>query len=217
MLYKTILFDLDGTITDSGAGIINSVRYALEKMSLEVPDDNELASFIGPPLYESFQKNFQLNETASNQAIAYYREYYQEKGIYENYLYEGIPALLAELKQAQAQLYIATSKPEVFAKQILDYFDAAHYFTGIYGATLDSRRSKKGDVIRYALAQGVIQDLQRTVMIGDRRHDILGAKENNLASIGVLYGFGDRSELTLAEADYIVSAPAEIGQLILNK
>ncbi|MFK4567588.1 HAD family hydrolase [Enterococcus sp. UD-01] len=217
MLYKTILFDLDGTITDSGAGIINSVRYALEKMSLEVPDDNELASFIGPPLYESFQKNFQLNETASNQAIAYYREYYQEKGIYENYLYEGIPALLAELKQAQAQLYIATSKPEVFAKQILDYFDAAHYFTGIYGATLDSRRSKKGDVIRYALAQGVIQDLQRTVMIGDRRHDILGAKENNLASIGVLYGFGDRSELTLAKADYIVSAPAEIGQLILNK
>lgn len=217
MLYKTILFDLDGTITDSGAGIINSVRYALEKMSLEVPDDNELASFIGPPLYESFQKNFQLNETASNQAIAYYREYYQEKGIYENYLYEGIPALLAELKQAQAQLYIATSKPEVFAKQILDYFDAAHYFTGIYGATLDSRRSKKGDVIRYALAQGVIQDLQRTVMIGDRRHDILGAKENNLASIGVLYGFGDRSELTLAKADYVVSAPAEIGQLILNK
>jgi phosphoglycolate phosphatase len=217
MLYKTILFDLDGTITDSGAGIINSVRYALEKMSLEAPDAAKLASFIGPPLYESFQKHFQLNETASNQAIAYYREYYQEKGIYENYLYEGIPKVLADLKQAKAQLYIATSKPEVFAKKILDYFDVAHYFTGIYGATLDNQRSQKGDVIRYALAQGAIQELQHTVMVGDRRHDILGAKENNLASIGVLYGFGDRPELTLAEADYIVTAPAEITQLILNK
>ncbi|MTD38436.1 HAD hydrolase-like protein [Erwinia sp. CPCC 100877] len=217
MLYNTILFDLDGTITNSGTGIINSVRYALEKMSLEVPDDTELASFIGPPLSESFQKNFELSETASNQAIAYYREYYREKGIYENHLYEGIDALLINLKQADAQLYIATSKPEIFAKQILNYFHLDQYFTGIYGATLDSQRSKKGDVIRYALEEGAIHDLQQTVMIGDRQHDILGAKENNLASIGVLYGFGERSELALAQADYIVAAPAEIGQLIINK
>lgn len=217
MKYTTILFDLDGTITDSGEGIINSVSYALEKMNLPVPDKEQLYSFIGPPLNDSFRKLYQLDGSAIDQAVNYYRENYQNKGMYENHVYEGITALLDDLKTAGCQLYIATSKPEVYAKQILAHFDLDTYFDGIYGASLDGNRSKKGDVIRYALSSAKVTSLEKTLMIGDRSHDIIGAKENQLASVGVLYGFGDQDELTTAGADYLAATPKEIVNIILEK
>ncbi|GGD01370.1 HAD family hydrolase [Enterococcus wangshanyuanii] len=217
MKYTTILFDLDGTITDSGEGIINSVSYALEKMKLPIPNKEQLYSFIGPPLNESFRKLFSLDEPAIEQAVSYYRENYQIRGMYENHVYDGITELLNELKSAGCQLYIATSKPEVYAKQILAHFDLDAYFAGIYGASLDGNRSKKGDVIRYALSSAKITSLEKTVMIGDRSHDIIGAKENQLDSLGVLYGFGDHEELTIAGADHLAKNPKEIANIILEK
>ncbi|EOI00152.1 hypothetical protein UAW_00166 [Enterococcus haemoperoxidus ATCC BAA-382] len=217
MQYKTILFDLDGTITDSGEGIINSVRYALKKMNLEELNQTELYSFIGPPLDDSFKKLVQLSDHSTELAVSYYREYYQTKGMYENQVYKGIVEVLTALKQAGCNLYIATSKPEIYAKQILAHFDLESYFVGIYGASLDGARSKKADVIRYALKSAKITDLNESLMIGDRSHDIVGAKENGLSCMGVLYGFGDRAELESAGADYIAVTPEEIEEIILKE
>ncbi|WP_206911761.1 HAD family hydrolase [Enterococcus sp. DIV0849a] len=217
MHYKTILFDLDGTITDSGEGIINSVIYALKKMNLNVPNQNDLFSFIGPPLSDSFKNLYHLDDQFTEQAVGYYREYYQAKGMYENHLYEGILEVLTDLQQAGCTLYIATSKPEIYAKQILAHFKLDRYFVGIYGASLNGERSKKGDVIRYALNSAGITDLNKTLMIGDRSHDMIGAKENRLACIGVLYGFGDQVELETAGADYIAETPEDIEKIILEK
>ncbi|WP_170923056.1 HAD family hydrolase [Candidatus Enterococcus palustris] len=214
MQYKTILFDLDGTITDSGEGIIHSVIYALKKLNIAVPDSTELYSFIGPPLNDTFKNSYHLDDESTEQAVSYYREYYQAKGMYENRIYKGIPKVLADLKQAGCNVYIATSKPEIYAKQILAHFDLAHYFDGIYGASLDGERSKKGDVIRYALNEANLTQLKEIIMIGDRSHDILGAKENELDCIGVLYGFGNKAELEKSGADYIVSTPEEIEEII---
>lgn len=216
MNYKTLLFDLDGTITDSGPGILNSVQYALKKMALPIPEIEQLYSFIGPPLKDSFMTSYQLDEAAANQAVAYYREYYVEKGMYENLVYDGIPELLKEMNEAGLKLYIATSKPEVFAKQILEHFDLMHYFEGIYGASLDNSRSSKGAVIRYAMKEGEIP-IAASLMIGDREHDVLGAQENQLDCLGVLYGYGDRIELETAGALYLAETPKMIREFILNK
>lgn len=214
VLYKSILFDLDGTITNSAEGIIQAVLFAVKQLGLKTPNEEQLYSFIGPPLADSFEKLYGLNDQEVEKAVAYYREYYQEKGIFESHVYKGIPEVLASLKEKGCQLYLATSKPEIYAKQILNYFNLTHYFKGIYGASLDGKRSKKGDVIQYALKEANILNLSETIMIGDRSHDILGAKENELASIGVLYGFGNQYELEIAGASYIVSTPTEIISLL---
>lgn len=215
MRYKTILFDLDGTITDSGAGIIHSVTYALEKLNLSIPPEAELYSFIGPPLIDSFKTLYDLDTQTAEQAVQYYREYYQAKGMYENQIYKGIPELLNTLQEQGCALYIATSKPEIYAKQIIAHFELSSYFNGIYGASIDGSRSKKGDVIRYALKEAEITTIQEVMMIGDRSHDMIGAKENNLACLGVLYGFGDQAELERAGADYIAATPEAIEKIIL--
>lgn len=211
---KTLLFDLDGTITDSAEGIINSVIYALEKMSQPIPEKKVLYSFIGPPLKESFENISQLNESEAELAVTYYREYYQKEGLYQNQVYQGIPELLIHLNELGYQLYIATSKPEVFAKEILVHFELAGYFKGIYGASLDGVRSKKADVIAYALKEAKLETKKDVIMIGDRKHDILGGKENNLDTIGVLYGFGDKAELQKAQATYLAATPNEIMEIV---
>lgn len=216
MSYKTILFDLDGTITNSGEGIIRAVSYALEKMKIEIPEQKELYSFIGPPLIDSFKQYYHLDDLKANVAVDYYRDYYQKQGIYENHVYEGISELLLTLKTAGCTLYIATSKPEIYAKQILAHFDLSKYFAGIFGASLDGERSKKGDVIQYALKAAAITQLEEALMVGDRSHDIIGAKENKLSSIGVLYGFGDQVELKIAGADYIAATPKDIEKIIIK-
>lgn len=204
MKYTTMLFDLDGTLTNPGLGITNSVAYALEKYGIDVKDRTELYKFIGPSLLNSFQDYYGFSEEQAVQAVEYYREYYQKTGIYENYVYEGIPELLKELKAEGITLLVATSKPEPFARLIMEHYHLADYFTYIAGATMDNKtRVKKADVIRYAMQNCEAEDKKKLVMVGDRKHDILGAKEVGIDSVGVLFGYGDREELEQAGATYI--------------
>lgn len=209
-MYDYLLFDLDGTLTDPGEGITNSVAYALKKWGIEVKDKRELYSFIGPPLSASFKKYFGFSEDDALKSVEYYREYFRERGIFENEVYGGVPNLLATLKEAGKTLILATSKPEGFAKQILDHFDLARFFDFVAGATMDESRNKKADVIRYALRMSGVTDLSRAVMIGDREQDVDGAKQNGMDSIGVLYGYGDRAELEGAGATRIAETVEDI-------
>ncbi len=213
-MFDTILFDLDGTLTDPGEGITNSVAYALKKYDIEVADRRGLYKFIGPPLKDSFMKYYGFSEAQAEQAIAYYREYFKDKGIYENEVYEGVEHMLRQLHANGKKIILATSKPEEFAVRILEHFELKKYFTVVAGASMDSSRSKKGDVIAYAISLCDDFDKEKAVMIGDREHDIIGAKENDLKSIGVLYGYGDENELRTAGADYIASTPDDILKLI---
>ncbi|MBY5034856.1 HAD family hydrolase [Streptococcus gallolyticus] len=209
-MYQTILFDLDGTLTDSSEGIVKSVLYALDKLGYPLPPRQTLLPFIGPPLLESFQKVCQITEKEAQLAIQYYREYFSKKGLFENQVYLGIEELLSQLQKNGKNLILVTSKPEIFAKEILKHFQLDHYFTLIAGASLDESRNKKGEVIRYALAQLDNFENSTTIMIGDRLHDIVGAKENRLNSMGVLYGFGSRDELETAGATYIADTTQQI-------
>ena len=208
-----LLFDLDGTLTDPMVGITKSVQYALRHYGIEEPDLKKLCPFIGPPLKDSFMKYYGFPSEQATEAISIYREYFSKTGLYENMEYPGIRDLLATLKAAGKHLYVATSKPELFSKQMLEHFRLAEYFDFIGGANMDETRVKKGDVIRYVLEENQIAELDKVVMIGDREHDIIGAKENSIDSIGVLYGYGDREELSAAGADVIVETIRELGEV----
>ncbi|CYU36366.1 TPA: HAD family hydrolase [Streptococcus suis] len=214
-MYQTILFDLDGTLTDSGQGILNSVAYALEKMGIEEPDTANLNRFIGPPLYESFSRFYQLSPEDTQSAVDAFRVYFKEKGMFENQLYPGIIPLLEELRTAGKTLVIATSKPEIFAKQILEHFGIAHYFDVIAGASLDSSRISKADVIGYAINQ-LEAFPKHAVMIGDREHDIEGARMHQLPAIGVLYGYGSKQEFEKAGATMIVETVQDLKRVLLT-
>lgn len=215
-MYQHILFDLDGTLTDPGIGITNSVMYALKKFQIEVEDRTTLFKFIGPPLKASFEKNYGFSKEESELALQYYREYFKPKGLYENQVYKGVRELLTELKSRNKTLILATSKPEEYAIEILRHFDLYKYFDFVAGATMDSSRVKKADVILYALQSYGISDLSSVIMIGDREHDILGAKQVGLDSIGVLYGYGDYEELKGAGATYIAENTEDILKIILD-
>ena len=216
MRYDQLLFDLDGTLTDPGEGITNSVKYALQKWGIEVGDRRELYRFIGPPLSASFRDFYGFSEEDSLKCVEYYREYYRNRGIFENRVYEGVPELLSRLKGEGRALILATSKPEGFAKQILEHFDLVKYFDFVAGASMDESRNKKGDVIRYALSMASVRDLSRALMIGDREHDILGARQNSIESLGVLYGYGDEEELRGAGATFIAATVEEIFDVVVN-
>ena len=207
----TILFDLDGTIIDSSKGIFSSIQYALKKMDHELLDADQLRAFVGPPLIDSF-RNIGFSPADAVEAVAFYRENYRRSGMFQVTPYEGIANTLATLYEKH-NLYIATSKPEVFAKEILAYLDYSRYFQGIYGADLENKRGSKGAVIAYALAE-IDAVEQEIIMVGDRSHDMQGAKENHLAAIGVLYGFGDRKELMDAGASGIVQRPEDLLQML---
>ena len=212
--FEHILFDLDGTLTDPAVGITNSVMYALKKFNIEVSDRSRLYQFIGPPLADSFRVYYGFSEDQAKQAVEYYREYYKDTGIYENYLYNGIENLLKVLTLRGKKLVLATSKPEVFAKRILEHFHLDPYFTFAAGSNLDGTRVKKDEVIAYALKSCNITDRSGAVMVGDREHDIIGAKKTGIHSIGVLYGYGSREELETAGADDIAETVEDIGRLI---
>ena len=162
--YKYILFDLDGTLTDPAIGITNSVMYALKKYGIEISDRSELFKFIGPPLWDSFEKYYGFSKEEAKKAVGYYREYYNTKGIFENYVYNGFNELLNLLKVNGKILIVATSKPEVFAKQILEHFDIAKYFTYIAGGNLDGSRVNKDEVISYALKSCNITDKSKVII-----------------------------------------------------
>ena len=202
-MYKNILFDLDGTLTDPGTGITNSVAYALARWNIHVEDRRTLYRFIGPPLQDSFREYYGFSPEEALKAVDVYREYFREKGLYENEVYPGVEDMLKTLKAQGKTLILATSKPEEFAIRILKHFGLDGYFTVMAGATMEPSRSKKGDVIAYALHTAGVSDLTKAVMIGDREHDIIGAKQNGLDSIGVLFGYGDREELEKAGATHI--------------
>lgn len=214
-MFDNILFDLDGTLTDPGVGITSSVAYALEKYGIKVDDKRKLYCFIGPPLHESFMKYFGFSEPAAFEAIEKYREYYRDRGIFENEVYPGIPELLSKLKSAGKTVIMATSKPECFAVKIAEHFGIGRYFDCITGSELDGRRVDKSEVIECALERTGITDRSRTAMIGDRMHDIIGAKRAGLYSIGVLYGYGSQRELEDSGADRIVSDVHELGSSVL--
>lgn len=208
--YKYLLFDLDGTLTDPGEGITNSVTYALKKWGIEVTDKKELYCFIGPPLSASFKKYFGFDDEDALKCVEYYREYFRDRGIFENQVYQGISELLCHLKAEGYVLVLATSKPEGFAKIILEHFDLAKYFDFVAGASMDESRNKKADVIRYALDMAKIEDRSLALMIGDRDQDMLGAKINGLDSLGVLYGYGSKAELEGAGATFIADGVEDI-------
>lgn len=213
-MFDIVLFDLDGTLTDPGEGITNSVAYALKKYDIEVTDKRELYKFIGPPLKDSFMKYYGFSEEKAEEAIAFYREYFRNIGIFENKVYDGVEDMLRTLHADGKKIVLATSKPEEFAVRILEHFGLKKYFAVVAGASMDSSRSKKGDVIAYAISLCENFDKDTAIMIGDREHDIIGAKENELKSIGVLYGYGDEEELKTAGADYIAVAPEDILKLV---
>lgn len=213
---KYILFDLDGTLTDPAEGITNSVQYALAKFGITVKNKSELNKFIGPPLKASFEKYYGFTEEQAVCAIEYLREYYKDKGIFENYVYEGLEVLLKQLKDNGKILIVATSKPTVFATQILEHFDLAKYFDFIAGSELDGTRVKKDEVIAFALGECGVTDFSQAVMVGDRKYDILGAKHTGICSVGVLYGYGDLPELQTAGADYIAEDISALTKLLMH-
>ena len=208
MSYDFVLFDLDGTLTDSAEGIVNSVVYALERKGVPYVSKQELRRFVGPPLQASFRDHCGFSEEEAKDAVSVFREYFTEKGIYENAVYEGVPEMLLSLCKAGFKLAVATSKPEAFAKQILERFDLAKYFTVIAGASMDG--TDKPTVIRLALSRLNTEPSSRVLMVGDREHDILGAKEVGISSLGVLYGYGSKEELEEAGAAYIAASPSAI-------
>lgn len=214
-MYQTILFDLDGTLTNPALGITNSLAYALEKFNIEVTDKKELYRFIGPPLQDSFENFYHFSKEDSLKAVDFYRDYFRHKGLYENEVYQGIPDLLERLKAQGKKLLVATSKPEEFARQILKHFELFDYFDLVAGASMDGSRRLKGDVIAHALTSAQVSDPSAAIMIGDREHDIIGAKKNGLDAIGVLYGFGNSEELETAGAKFIVETVENLRKILL--
>ena len=213
--YDTVLFDLDGTLTDSAQGIINCAIYSFEKMGLPLYERDWYRVFIGPPLKVTYAEDCGLNEEDTVKAIAYFRERYFTKGLFENAVYSGIEDMLKNLKNAGLRLAVATSKLEKVARQILEHFGLYKYFDYIGGALPDGSRDYKDQVIEYVM-DILKADKRRTVMIGDRIHDIEGAKKIGIDSIGALYGYGNREELENAGALFIADTPQDITKLLLN-
>lgn len=211
MTKKAVLFDLDGTLTDSGEGIINCAILALEHFGLPVPSREEMRVFVGPPLTESFI-NHGVPADQAEEAVAVYRSRYIPVGIYENTPYPGIRELLETLQQRGHRLYIATSKPEGMSKMILEHFDLAKFFTRICGATMDTTRSTKEAVIAYLLEESGEKD--NMVMVGDTKFDIIGAKHHGIPAIGVSWGYGKVEDMVAAGAAAIADTPEELLSLL---
>lgn len=217
MSWETILFDLDGTLTDPAEGITKAVEVALNHYGITVENRSTLNKFIGPPLDESFPEFYGFNDEQVREATRVFREYFGRQGWAENIPYPGIDKLLGDLKAAGKKLIIATSKPEEFAVRIMNHFDLAQYMDVIAGASIDNQEgAKKANVIRKALQRAGVEDLSATVMVGDRRHDVAGGHEVGLKVIGVLYGYGDRAEHEAAGADYIVEDIPSLEKLLLG-
>ena len=214
--YKVILLDLDGTITDPKVGITRSVQYALEKMNIAAPDVDQLEGFIGPPLQVSFAEYFDFDEHQTEKAIDFYRERFKEKGIFENELYPNIPDLLKFLREQHFSLVIATSKPTVFAEQILQHFKIDHYFDLVVGSNLDGTRTSKTEIIKYILDEYNQHNPGDFIMIGDRKHDTVGAHNNGIDSIGVLYGYGSLEELRNSKPAYIVESVEQLKGILMR-
>lgn len=210
MKKKYVLFDLDGTLTDSQDGILNSIEYMLDFYGIRAESRDALRPWLGPPLKESLMKYYGFPEEKALEGVIKYREYFDRKGIFENRVYPGIIPLLETLTAEGHQLFLATSKPEIASRRIMEHFNLAGYFTYIGGASQDDSRVRKADVIRYVLDTCKITDLSQVIMVGDREQDVFGARENGLETIGVLYGYGPREELEQAGAAYLAAEAEDI-------
>ncbi len=208
--YKYALFDLDGTLTDPGEGITKSVQYALAKFGIVVENRSELFCFIGPPLHESFEVYYGFSRPDAMRAVDAYREYYAIKGIFENEVYGGIRECLAALRERGVKICLATSKPENYAKQILEHFDLMQYFTAVAGSNMDGTRTKKAEVVERALMLLGNPDVRDCVMIGDREHDVLGGAAHGMDTLGVTFGYGSEEELLRAGATRVAHSPSQI-------
>ena len=215
-----ILFDLDGTLTNPKEGITKAVRYTLNHYGIRVEDLDSLCPFIGPPLTDSFERYYNFSPEQAREAVLVYREYYLVNGWKENLEYHGIKEMLGRLKAAGKHLLVATSKPETTAVRILEHFGMDGFFDLIGGADMDGKRVKKGDVIRYVLERAGLgadpQTLSRVIMVGDREHDVLGAKELGMDCVGVLYGYGSREEFAACGAFAVVGTVEELEEFLLD-
>ena len=213
-----ILFDLDGTLTDPKEGITRSVRYGIESLGYPAPELDALTPFIGPPLLDMFMEFCGFTEEEAKKAVAKYRERFRKTGIFENEIYEGMEQMLGTLRNAGKRLGVATSKPWEFAETILSHFRIRDYFESVTGSEMDGTRVRKGEVIEEALRRFGVRESDRpsVLMVGDRKHDVIGARENRIACVGVTYGYGGREELEKAGADEIVDTIEELTQTLLR-
>lgn len=210
-MYKAILFDLDGTLTESGEGITKSVQYALEKMGYPEMDLEKLRVFVGPPLLEQFMKYAGMSEEEGRQAVVYYRERYSVTGIFENRVYDGVPNMLEELRRKGYLLAVSSSKPEYFVTKVLDHFGLTGYFDEIVGSEMNGKRTGKAEVIEETLRRLQLSDhREQVIMVGDKEHDVFGARKCGLECIAVSYGYGTMEELTQADPLKIAASPEEV-------
>ncbi len=214
--FDAVLFDLDGTLTDPVEGITNSYLHALEKLGLHESDPGKIKTFMGASLHLYFKTEHDIDDAKMEEAVAAYREYFSARGLYENKLYEGISELLITAHEKGINLFLATSKPTVYAGKILEYFELGIYFKNIYGSELTVQNRSKGSLIREAIKNENLHG-QRVLMVGDREFDVLGARENGISSAAVSYGYGPISELIKSEPDYIVTSVLELRELLLNE
>ena len=218
-MYKYVLFDLDGTISDPKVGICTSVQQALKKFGIDVADINTLTPFIGPPLRDSFRDFYHIKPEDMEDVIAAYRARFSTVGLFENDLYDGIPELLKALKENNRKLALASSKPRVFVEKILDHFGISQYFDVIMGSELDGTRENKSEIIAECLRLFELDpsgDLSETVMVGDRKYDIEAANAAGLPNIAVSYGYGSEEELSKAGAMVIAGTVKELENILLN-
>lgn len=216
MNYKYIVFDLDGTLSDPYVGITNSVKYSMKKMGREIPDGFDLSLFIGPPLYFSFEEFFCMSKEDSAVAVDFFREYYNEKGLYENVIYDGISSLLQSIKDGGGVALVGTSKPQIFAERVLHDIGIYEYFDEISGADMSESHSSKEHIIRRALELAGVNESEysKCLMVGDRRFDIEGANLCGIHSVGVTWGYGSKEELVGEGATFTADTPKELSKII---
>lgn len=210
---KNLLFDLDGTLTDPIEGMTKCFHHALEQMNAPLPTRAEIQLHIGPPLRSTFSLILKTNDTALvERAVALYRERFARVGMFENELFAGVPEMLATLKASSKKLFVATSKVQAYTERILEHFSLTAYFDGIYGSAPDGHLDNKADLIRHILASESLKP-HETLMVGDRKYDVVGAKQNGCYAAGVTYGYGSVEELTEAGADYLCKSPLDVAAL----
>jgi len=211
MHYQNVLFDLDGTLTDPREGITRSIQFSLSKMGIDEPDLSRLEHFIGPPLLQAFMATYGFDEARAWEAVGFYRERFAVTGLYENEVFEGVTPLLEELVGQGRQLFIATSKPQVYAREIARHFDFAKHYKVIYGSELDGTRTNKVELIAHLMSEQGLEPAH-TLMIGDRKHDLIGARDNGMDAAAVGYGFGSFEELNSFAPKYHFETLAELHQ-----
>ena len=215
---EIVLFDLDGTLTDAAPGIVNGYRLVLDHFGIEQPDEATMRTYLGPPLAVTWREHYDFTDEQVAEGLRIYREYYHDLGMFENEVFDGIPEVLRQLTQDGVTLATATSKPDYSATRIIEHFGLAGYFTFIGAANLEGTRDSKALVIEHTLEQlEANARTHRILMVGDRHHDVQGAREHGIDTIGVLWGYGDAEELTRAGAVALVESPEELGPLLLNQ